>query len=217
MIIPQFLMYASAVIGSVLLIENSTKIKSTFKQKENKQVISAIVLNPNAANIEANVLTKSQDFKNYCKRNKMDTTIGIMINMRLPSYGYRIFLVNLKTGRIINKGLVAHGSGSGSYAVPSSFSNVENSLATSLGKYKIGERYFGKFGLAYKLHGQEASNNNAYNRAVVLHAHDCVPSEEVTYPICLSWGCPTIAPSFLENLDAVLMNKKKPVGLWIYN
>ena len=64
------------------------------------------------------------------------------------------------------------------------FSNEEGSLCTSLGKYKIGSSYNGKFGLVYKLYGLDASNSNAFNRFVVLHSHSCVPNTETApFPI----------------------------------
>jgi hypothetical protein len=75
----------------------------------------------------------------------------------------------------------------------------------------------GKFGLAFKLYGLDATNDNAYNRAVVLHAHSCVPNEETApIPICQSWGCPTVAPAFLTALKSYLDNSEKPVLLYVY-
>jgi hypothetical protein len=111
---------------------------------------------------------------------------------------------------------VTHGSGRN---VLSSiqFSNSANSLCTSLGKYKIGNSYNGKFGLAFKLYGLDATNSNAYNRFVVLHAHTCVPNAETApLPICESWGCPTVAPLFLKELKQYIDRSEKPVLLDIY-
>ena len=75
----------------------------------------------------------------------------------------------------------------------------------------------GTFGLAYKLYGLDNTNSKAFDRFVVLHAHSCVPNEDVDpVPICESWGCPTVAPAFLSELKTVIDKSAKPVLLWIY-
>jgi hypothetical protein len=88
---------------------------------------------------------------------------------------------------------------------------------TSLGKYKIGNSYTGKWGYSYKLHGLDSSNNNAFERTVVLHSHSCVPESEVDDDICQSNGCPTVSPNMLGELKTIINNSKKPVLLWIYD
>ncbi len=113
--------------------------------------------------------------------------------------------------------LVTHGSGSERGGDSLYFSNVPGSSCSSLGKYKIGHAYQGKFGLAYKLYGLDASNSKAFERFVVLHGHDCVPNDEV-YPIgiCESLGCPTVAPAFLLSLQKILDASSAPVLLHIF-
>ncbi len=114
-------------------------------------------------------------------------------------------------------GLVAHGSGSDNGGDELHFSDIPNSNCTSLGKYKIGNPYYGKFGLAYKLYGLDETNSKVFDRFVVLHAHPCVPNEEVApLPICESWGCPTIAPAFLTAIKKYIDNSVQPILLWIY-
>lgn len=208
--------FISVTIASVLAINNANIIKYYFASPTHKNMLQVVINATNIPTIANNVATKTSSFKSFCKKNNMDTTIGFMVNMHLPCNTNRFFVVSFKTGKILYSGLVAHGSGSNGSFIPTTFSNTNNSLATSLGKYKIGERYMGQYGLAYKLNGLETTNSNAYMRAVVLHAHQCVPSAEVAYAICQSWGCPTVATSFMQTLDTQLKGRKKPVGLWIY-
>jgi hypothetical protein len=113
-------------------------------------------------------------------------------------------------------GLVAHGSGL-TNTDNIVFSNEPGSYCSSVGKYRIGASYYGQFGLAYKLYGLESTNNNAFERFVVLHAHDCVPEKEV-YPlsICESWGCPTVSPGFLDKLAGYIDHSDKSILMWIY-
>jgi hypothetical protein len=98
------------------------------------------------------------------------------------------------------------------------YSNVVGSGCTSLGKYKIGNSYVGKWGYSYKLHGLDSTNNNAFERTVVLHSHSCVPNEVTDGEICQSNGCPTVSPDFLvPDLKKIINTPlKSPVLLWIY-
>jgi hypothetical protein len=137
--------------------------------------------------------------------------------MRIPSGQKRFFVYDLLEDTVLAAGLVTHGSGSDKGSADLYFSNTPNSNCTSLGKYKVGKPYTGKFGLAYKLYGLEASNSKAFERAVVLHAHACVPNDEVDpVTICESWGCPTVAPAFLNVLKGYIDHAEQPVLLWIY-
>ena len=110
------------------------------------------------------------------------------------------------------EGLVCQGSCNGNEETL--FSNVVGSGCSSLGHYKIGEKYNGDFGTAYKLYGLDDTNSNAYERFVVLHSHSCVPLKEVNYEICLSLGCPTINPNILRAIEPILDNSAKPIIIW---
>ncbi len=211
------LLLLSITTGLILSIENSEKLIHTFGGTKAKERLYTLQTAASVEDAKNEALAKVAELKTFAKKNKCDTGVAFMLNMRLKSSKPRFWVVNLANNKIINMGLVAHGSGSGDVdGLPLTFSNKPNSLATSLGKYVTGERYMGKFGLAYKLHGKDVTNNNAYARAVVLHGHSCVPEDEVNYPICLSWGCPTVAPKFLDTLDVVIKSKAKPIALWIY-
>ena len=96
------------------------------------------------------------------------------------------------------------------------YSNVPGCGCTSLGKYKVGYSYSGTFGLAYKLHGLEKTNSNAFKRYVVLHSHECVPEYPVGDDICQSDGCPTVSPGFLKEIKPLIASSPKPVLLWIF-
>ncbi|MDN3657526.1 murein L,D-transpeptidase catalytic domain family protein [Ferruginibacter paludis] len=159
---------------------------------------------------------KALSVKEYSKLNQYNSDYCFMVDMKIASGKNSFFVYNLKRDSIEMAGLVAHGSGR-SMLGSVQFSNNANSLCTSLGKYKIGNSYNGKFGLAFKLYGLDATNSNAYNRFVVLHAHPCVPNTETApLPICESWGCPTVAPLFLNELQKLINRSDKPVLLEIY-
>ena len=156
--------------------------------------------------------------KDYIYQHAYSRSYCFLLDMRIPSGKKRFFVYNLNKDSVELAGLVTHGSGSQQTDSDELlFSNESNSYCTSLGKYKVGKSYTGTFGLAYKLCGLDETNDNAFNRCVVLHSHNCVPAEEV-FPstICLSLGCPTVSPPFLTKLREYIDNAAQPMLLWIY-
>jgi L,D-transpeptidase catalytic domain len=165
-----------------------------------------------------NFTQKIAEAATYCKKNGLNTEASILIDLGLHSGSYRCFVVRLADASIRIKGLVTHGSGkTGLLAGERKYSNEEGSLLSSLGKYKTGASYKGQFGLAWKLYGLEATNSKAYSRYIVLHGHECVPDAEIEDMLCQSWGCPTVSPEFLKQLQKVIDGAQKPLLLWIYD
>ena len=161
--------------------------------------------------------TKAEKIKEFAKANGYNITYGFMVDMHIASGKQRFYVYNLLKDSIELSGLVAHGSGSDKSERNLYFSNTANSNCTSLGKYKIGKSYYGKFGLAYKLHGLDKTNSKAFERFVVLHAHEWVPNEEVSpLAICQSWGCPTVAPAFLAELKKYIDKSDRAILMNIY-
>ena len=136
--------------------------------------------------------------------------------MSLPANHKRFFIYDLKTDSVRNSGLVTHGNCNQFWLEGRKYANDIGCGCTSLGKYKIGNSYYGRFGLAFKLHGLDNTNSNAFKRYVVLHSHSCVPDNEVVEEICQSNGCPTVSPEFLKLLEAIIKKSKSPVLLWIF-
>lgn len=183
---------------------------SAFTFSENKEISNFETIN--------RLKEKALLAKQYLNDKKgFDGTYCFLIDMHLPSGKNRFFVYNLEKDSVEIAGLVAHGKGSEKGSEGLTFSNMPNSCCTSLGKYKLGKSYKGIFGLSYKLYGMDKSNSKAFNRSVVLHSYIGVPNNEV-YPatICVSEGCPTIAPDFLTQVKAYMDNSKSPILLWIY-
>ena len=160
---------------------------------------------------------KAISVRNFVKNNNYNGIHCFLIDMKIPSGKKRFFVYDLYKDTVEMAGLVAHGCGSAKGKDELVFSNSPNSNCTSLGKYKIGIRYMGRFGLAYKLYGLDDSNSKAFERFVVLHAYPLVPNDEVVpFPICESLGCPMVAPAFLQELKCIIDHSEKPILLWIY-
>lgn len=161
--------------------------------------------------------TRAASLQNYAVANGYDTTTCFLIDMSIESGRNRFFVYNMSREEMMETGLVTHGRCNQSWLSGRKYGNEPGCGCSSLGKYKIGQSYNGKFGLAYKLHGLDKSNSNAFRRFVVLHSHSCVPGAEVDpYPICQSDGCPTVSPVFLKALATRIDQSSKPLLLWIF-
>ena len=167
---------------------------------------------------------KAKEALSFCEENGYNTDFCILIDMKIHSGKYRMFIYDLTNQKIERQALCAHGCGKGektSTGAKPLFSNVEGSYLTSLGKYKLGIRSYSQWGINvhYKMHGLEATNNNAFKRIIVLHSHSPLPETEI-YPLHLpmgwSLGCPVTDDATMKYLDTKLKNINKPVLLWIY-
>lgn len=161
--------------------------------------------------------TYANKIKAYASSHNYTSNICFLVNMNIPSGKNRFFVYDINKDSILLSGLVAHGAGGDFFSANPIFSNVPNSKCSSLGKYKIGGKYNGNYGLAYKLYGLDETNSNAFNRAIVLHGYSCMPDEE-TYPIpiCNSLGCPMVSYNFLKKLSSYIDKSNKPILLWIF-
>ncbi len=208
----------------LLIFIFSGLISTGFYFWKNNQIKSATHNNRNAFKREANsynvsikINNHAAGLKKYAMANGFSANYCMMVDMHIASGKPRFFLYDLQQDTVLLSGLVTHGSGSDRGLDDLFFSNQPNSNCTSLGKYRIGKSYYGKFGLAYKLNGLDNTNSAAFKRFVVLHAHECVPAAAV-YPqeICQSWGCPTVAPVFLSTISKYIDQSPKPILLEIY-
>ncbi len=186
--------------------------KHTATADDPKQAVSPLLKNNTYRKLEQ----KAAIARQFVNQKGFNESICFLIDMSLPSGENRFFIYNLKKDTLQNAGLVAHGNCFEYWLEGRKFSNKVGSGCTSLGKYRVGYSYTGKFGLSYKLYGLETTDNNAFERTVVLHAHSCIPETEVKDEICQSNGCPMVSPGLLQQLKSIINTSKKPLLLWIY-
>lgn len=153
----------------------------------------------------------------FCKAKEFNTDICMLSNMQRHSGEYRFYIYSFSMDSVLHTGLVAHGCGNELFAIKPVFSNVPGSNCTSLGRYKIGNSYYGNYGKAYKLYGLDSSNSNAFKRYIVLHSYAEMPHEE-TYPIPImnSQGCPMLSERFIKTVSEYIDKSSKPIMLWIF-
>lgn len=145
--------------------------------------------------------------------SEYNNEIVFYVDLSRFSGDFRFFVIDLRNKMILTKGLCCNGETNSSGEVL--YSNEPGSNCSSQGLYSIGGSYIGKFGKAYRLNGLQNTNSMAIGRAIVLHAHNCVPSGTSNFNICHSQGCPTVNPDFFNKLNGYLINSKKPVLMYI--
>ena len=160
----------------------------------------------------------ANQLQQYALGKNYNPNFFFLVDMKEHSGKKRFFVYDTRNDSIMFAGLIAHGSCNTTFLQNPKFSNTPNEGCSSLGKYKVGNKYNGRFGTAFKLHGLDSSNSNAFRRFVVLHGYSCVPDKaSYPFPICNSLGCPMVSYSFLTKLEKVIHDSRKPILLYIFN
>ncbi|MDN3585793.1 murein L,D-transpeptidase catalytic domain family protein [Pedobacter aquatilis] len=121
----------------------------------------------------------------------------------------RLYIIDIEKRELILNTWVAHGLNSGDDK-PNYFSNTKNSNASSLGFYITGETYYGKHGRSLKLDGVDYGfNNNARERAIVLHGADYVSQASINQlgRLGRSQGCPAVSSKLVDKVINVISDK----------
>ena len=140
--------------------------------------------------IAADLLTSAMQARRQISDQIRNPRYSILIDYRLPSDQRRMYVIDHEDDSV-EQLLVAHGKGSDPDhdGFAEHFSNTPHSKMSSLGAFVTGKIYYGKHGLSLRLHGLEARNNKALDRAIVIHGADYVaPGRKLGR----SWGCPAL-------------------------
>ena len=161
-----------------------------------------------------------EEFVTHCRKmlkphlkRGFNQGVAFYVDLTRPSNQNRFFVLDLRHNRVLARGLCCNGRTDAQGHVL--YSNENGSNCSSKGAVRISYRYRGQFGKAYKLEGLERSNSNLFARAVVLHAHGCIPPAPQPESICVSEGCPTVNPAFLKALAGYIDHSAKPILLYI--
>lgn len=132
------------------------------------------------------------------KRNnvpmKVTKPVLSIIDFNKASTEERLWIIDLKSKKLLYNTLVAHGKNSGANFA-NKFSNVPQSEMSSVGFYVTGQTYHGKHGLSLRINGiDEGFNDKAFSRAIVIHGADYVSKSFVERHGRLgrSQGCPAL-------------------------
>jgi hypothetical protein len=139
-----------------------------------------------------------------------------IIDFTKPSSEKRLFILDVKSFKILFNTYVAHGRNTGE-AFANKFSNKPDSYQSSLGFYITEGTYTGKNGYSMQLEGMENGfNNKAGERAIVVHGAPYVSEGFIRARgyIGRSHGCPALP----ENLNKPIIEKiKNGSCLFIYS
>jgi len=184
---------------------------TTYNVTDKKEILNEVEF--------ARLTEHVSEIKSFTSSNRgYSKKIAFLVDMKIKSGKNRFFVYDLENEKIIDQGLVAHGSGSetGIKGDILQFSNTPNSNCSSLGRYTIEKSYTGVFGKAFRLNGLDESNNNAFKRAIVLHRYKEVPDEEKEYYIINSHGCPMVSEVFFKRLEKVIESSDSKIMLYMY-
>ncbi len=190
--------------------------KTNTQKKEQAKKTNAI--NKEKASLEKKLKQKSVKLKQYAKSKNYDTAVLFLADYSIHSGKYRFFVYDGIKDSVIHRGLVSHGSCNTRFLANVKFDNTVGCGCSAIGKYKISYAYNGQFGKAYKLIGLDKTNNNSFERNIVLHAWD-YPKDTETYPqhSVNSLGCPMVSYNFLNTLTNEIKKARRPVLLEIFN
>lgn len=165
--------------------------------------------------------SKADSARVYCKAKGFSERHCLLVDFSIHSGKQRYFVWDFEKDTVAFSSLCAHGMGRESTQTKPVYSNDAGSYCSSLGRYKIGISSYSQYGIHvhYKLHGQDATNSNAYKRIVVLHSHSPIPDRDIYphhLPLGYSLGCPVISDEAMHKTDSLLKKSEKPVMLWIY-
>lgn len=131
-----------------------------------------------------------------------------VIDYSRPSLQPRLWVFDLASHKLLYHELVAHGSGSGGN-VPTRFSNVDGTHASSLGLFVTGDTYVGRNGYSLRMDGLEPGiNDAAMDRAIVMHgaAYVNADSGRQMGRLGRSWGCPALRNAVAKPIIDVMKN-----------
>jgi hypothetical protein len=154
----------------------------------------------------------------YALKDKgvIKSNILTVIDFSLSSNLKRLWVIDLSSNVVLFQSLVAHGRNTGE-EFATNFSNTPESFKSSLGFYATGEVYKGKHGVSLKLDGLEKGlNDNARNRAVVIHGADYVSESFIKNHKRLgrSQGCPAVPVEFVSDIIEMIKGQS---CLFIYH
>ncbi len=111
----------------------------------------------------------------YVDSADMETEYCFLFDAGRPSFDNRFIVYNLQGDTIMSRGKAAHGRCNQDCWREENIPMcrvVDVHRLVNTGSVHL---IMAVMVPAYKLYGLDSTNNNAFNRFVVLHAHDCVP------------------------------------------
>jgi len=211
-----FLMVVSISAGNLFFSEVKTEKKTEIAKVRYATSASTEEVVYNSLNSNQFALPKLKSFTEALKgfnllkqKGLISKNILTLIDFSMSSNSKRLWVIDLTTNTILYNSLVAHGRNTGD-EFATSFSNSAQSFKSSLGFYATGEIYSGKHGKSLRLDGLEQGiNNNARERAVVIHGADYVSNSFIhnNKRLGRSLGCPALPLNLSSEIIQTIKDK----------
>lgn len=202
---------------------SGTAIKATVSNGSGSASIKAAAFNNHVQKLydEANLKEKGLSYEVFSKAvvgfqnfksMKMiapSESILSVVDFTKSSSEKRLWIIDLKSKKVLFNTLVAHGRNTGE-GEAKQFSNTPNSNMSSLGFYLTSETYYGKHGLSLRLDGMdEGFNSNARSRAIVMHGADYATESFVKQygRLGRSLGCPSVPTKISKDVIETIKDK----------
>ncbi len=155
----------------------------------------------------------------FCRERGYNDRVALLWDLSRHSGRRRFAVWDFREGRAEHIFVASHGSGSAKphvRSVRARVSDEDGSHLSSEGRALVAERYTGRYGVAYRLDGLDATNGSLRRRCVVLHGWRYTTSFPI-WPVATvgSWGCPVLSERDMATLDAILQRERQVV-LWAY-
>jgi len=202
-----------------LTYSDSSAVRSTKARNSSAKVLFVHYVNDvytsanlGAAGLDSTIFEEAlTGYYNLKTANLLPTTSSIVtvVDFNKPSTTKRMWIVDLKSKKLLLNTWVAHGQGSGD-DMANAFSNNEESHQSSLGFYITDDIYMGKHGKSLRLDGVDTGfNNKARERAIVLHGADYVNQNTINQlgRLGRSFGCPAVSTDLCDQIIETVKNK----------
>ena len=136
------------------------------------------------------------------EEEKITKEILTIVDFALPSTEKRMWVMDMKTQKVLFHTYVSHGKNTGGN-MATKFSNTPNSLQSSLGFYVTAETYYGRNGLSLFIDGMEKEfNSKARERYVVVHGADYAKPNYIKRlgRLGRSYGCPAVPTELSKDI-----------------
>jgi hypothetical protein len=157
-----------------------------------------------------------EGFYKFKEKVCFQRNILTLIDFSQSSNTKRLWIIDLDKDEVLLNTYVAHGRNTGD-EFANYFSNKSESYQSSLGFYATAETYIGKHGSSLKLDGlQKGLNDNARERAVVMHGADYVSEKFIrdNQRLGRSLGCPAVPVELNDKIISMIKDKS---CLFIYH
>ena len=161
------------------------------------------------------VAERAEALRVFCRKEGYNTYVALFVDLLRHSGRRRFVAWDMERNVPIFTCPVSHGSGaqrSHVRSVYASTSNEDGSHLSSLGRALVAKRYEGRYGVAYRLDGLDATNSNLRPRCVVLHGWEHTTSFPI-WPIATvgSFGCPVLSRKMMCRVDKLLQQHDRVV------